>query len=328
MNKTEPNNLRLRFEAQKTFFNRMKKEYGDKPRDEKIKDYCLGIHKNVSDVINALDWDLSKERKTNSELYQEVEIVDAAIDIINYSFNLLIEYGVEAEKLNKLMMRKNRSIAQKLDQRQFMRSTKFYNSKYAFVIDIDGVIADVVSAYKDWFGEKAKIVFNHFNDFNTWRIKNIDLYKELKEEYRLSGHKTKIPTVEGTEELLKICHEKGIVSLLSNRPVKTYPIIYEYTIEWLHNYDLYYYVDMIHFTDLGEKRYFFDRFSGKEVYFLEDNVYNIINTNERPNVCNIFIRNETNEDVPNPLDAITASGLDAALELIKVMTHEENNDIK
>ena len=67
-----------------------------------------------------------------------------------------------------------------------------------------------------------------------------------------------------------------------------------YTVEWLYNRGMIQWVDMIHFTDLGEKKYFLDRFNEKEVYFLEDNIYNLVDIEERPNVCNIFVRNELN----------------------------------
>lgn len=282
------------YNKQKEFFDKIKSEYGDTSYVEKIKDYCIGINNNVSDVIGTLDWDHSKEPKVNSKLHQKIETVDAAIDIIKYALNLCIEHDVDAEEFMQRFDMKNRTVDQKLKQRQFLKSDKFKNSKYAFIIDIDGVIADISTAYKNWFGEKTGIKFEGFCTLEEWKIKNIDRYKELKEEYRLSGYKMIMPAVDHARDLLQFCHSNGIVSLLTNRPVKAYPILYLYTVEWLHTRGMIQWIDMLHFTDFGEKRYFFDRFNEKSVYFLEDNIYNLIDPTERSNVENIFIKNETN----------------------------------
>lgn len=307
------------YDLQKAFFDRINAaEYVNKTHVDRIKDYCIGINKNVVDILNTLDFDPSKEHKTNSLLHQKVEAADAVIDIVKYAFNVCHEYNIDYEDLMQKFQMKNRTIDQKFAQRQFLASDKFKNSRYAFVIDIDGVLSDIIPAYKFWFSEKTGHKFETWAEFCDWRSKNIDRYREIKEEYRLSGYKMIMPAVDNARDLLRECHNRGIVSLLSNRPVKSYPILYMQTIEWLYNRGMIQWVDMIHFTELGEKKYFFDRFEGKSMYFIEDNIYNLINTNERPNVKNIFVRNETNipadygffdpeecKPVDNLLEAIT-----------------------
>ncbi len=318
---------------QKDFFDEIKSEYGDKTYIDKIKDYCIGINKNVSDVIETLDWDHSKEPKANSKLHQKIETIDAAVDIMKYSMNLCLEYDISPEELIEHFNMKNRTVSQKLKQRRFIRSDKFKKSKYAFIIDIDGVIADIVDAYLYWFTIKAGWGFESFDQLEKWKSQNLDAYKELKEEYRLSGYKISMPVIDNAKDLLKLCHSKGVVSLLTNRPVKSYPILYMYTVEWLYRNDLIQYVDMIHFTELGEKKYFFDKFVGKEVYFLEDNCYNLINIDERPNVCNIFVKNETNEiqscTVEVQSNAKIVSNLNEAIAFIKECTDDKDyNDLQ
>lgn len=283
------------YEGQKKFFDRINTvEYANKTHVDRIKDYCLGINKNVSDVLDTLDWDPSKEHKANSLLLQKVEASDAVVDIMKYVFNICHEFGLEYEELVQKIAMKGKTIDQKFNQRLFMDSDKFKHAPYAFIIDIDGVLADVCIAMQSWFGVRIGKKFETFRDFVLWRKENIDVYKELKEEYRLCGYKMILPAVDNARDLLKECHKRGIVSLLSNRPVKSYPILYMYTVEWLYGKGMMPYVDMLHFTDLGEKKYFFDRFNQKEVYFIEDNVYNLINIDERPNVCNIYVRNAAN----------------------------------
>lgn len=317
------------YKVQKNFFDRIKKEaYSNKNYVDSIRDYCIGVNKNVVDVLNVLDLDPSKEPKSNSKLHQKIETLDGAVDIVKYALNMCLEYDVALEELLYHFEMKHRTVEQKFSQKQFLKSNRFKNSQYAFIFDIDGVLANHVEAYKQWFFVKTGIFFKTFDEIEKWKTANIDEYKEFKEEYRLSGFKTTIPAVEGANEILEFCHKKGIVSLLTNRPAKSYPILYAYTIEWLYNTKLMTYVDMIHFTDLGEKRYFFDRFNNKTVYFFEDNVYNIINTNERNNVFNVFIRNESNIDVPNPEDVLIAGDLNTAYDLIKVLLNEKNNDFK
>lgn len=317
------------YDLQKAFFDKINVvEYVNKSHVDRIKDYCLGINKNVTDVMNTLDWDPSKEHKTNSVLHQKVEAADAVVDIIKYAFNICHEYEIDYDELTQKIQMKNRTIDQKFNQRLFMDSDKFKNSHYAFIIDIDGVLADVSLAYKFWFTQKTGIVFETYDQFVNWKMNNIDTYREIKEEYRLSGYKMVMPAVDNARDLLRECHKRGIVSLLSNRPVKSYPILYMYTIEWLYNRGMIQWVDMLHFTDLGEKKYFFDKFLGKEVYFIEDNVYNLINTTERPNVCNIYVRNETNKNqiwrhpeeanIGKPVD-----NLQEAISFIKDVTNDE-----
>lgn len=317
---------------QKAFFDKIAVEYGDKSYIDKIKDYCIGINKNVSDVIGTLDWDHSKEPKANSKLHQKIETTDAAIDIMKYAMNLCIEYDVSVEELMQRFDMKNRTVEQKLRQRQFLRSDKFKDSSYAFIIDIDGVIADIYTSYKWFFSKKLNWHQTYFTweTFEDWKTKNIDRYKELKEEYRLCGCKMIMPAIDNARDLLRHCHSKGVVSLLTNRPVKSYPILYMYTVEWLYTRGMIQWVDMIHFTELGEKKYFFDRFNGKEVYFFEDNVYNLINIAERPNVCNVFVQNETNKhikgvSVHETHHAVPVANLNEAIAFIKDMTDDKDN---
>ena len=320
------------YDLQKVFFDKINQvEYANKTHVDRIKDYCIGINKNVTDVMNTLDWDPSKEHKANSLLLQKVEAADAVVDIMKYAFNVCHEFDISYDELVRKINMKNKTIDQKFNQRLFMNSDKFKSAQYAFIIDIDGVLADIGLAYRTWFGDKIGIgKFETFQDFCTWRSANIDLYKELKEEYRLCGFKMILPAVDNARDLLRICHKKGIVSLLTNRPVKTYPILYMYTVEWLFNRGMSQWVDMIHFTDLGEKKYFFDRFNNKEVYFIEDNVYNLINTAERPNVCNIYVRNETNKyDIDGGWQSVEeckpVDNLKEAISFIKEITDDESN---
>ena len=318
------------YDKQKQFFDRINAvEYVNKTHVDRIKDYCLGINKNVTDVLNTLDWDPSKEHKANSLLLQKVEASDAVVDIIKYAFNICHEFGLDYTELVHKIDMKGKTIDQKFDQRLFMDSDKYKNSEYAFIIDIDGVLADVGKAYKTWFGSKLDIKFEKFYDFFIWKRDNIDRYKELKEEYRLSGYKMIMPAVDGAADLLRECHKRGIVSLLSNRPVRSYPILYTQTVEWLYHQGMIQWVDMLHFTDLGEKKYFFDRFNKKRVYFVEDVVYNLINTDERSNVGNIYVRNEVNalEDLSfydiekcKPVD-----NLHEAISFIKEITHDKKD---
>jgi len=318
------------YNQQKDFFDRINAaEYTNKTHVDRIKDYCLGINKNVTDVLNTLDWDPSKEHKTNSVLHQKVEATDAVVDIMKYAMNVCLEYEIEYEDLMQKFQMKNKTIDQKFKQRQFLESDKFKNSHYAFIIDVDGVLADIAGAYKFWFSEKIGTKLSTWAEFCEWRSKNIDLYRILKEEYRLCGYKMIVPAIDNARDLLRECHKRGIVSLLSNRPVKSYPILYMYTVEWLYNRGMVQWVDMIHFTELGEKKYFFDRFEGKEVYFIEDNLYNLINTDERPNVCNIYVRNETNTPGDygffDPEECKPVDNLQEAITFIKEMTDGESD---
>ena len=316
------------FNKQKEFFDKILREYKDEKRVERLKDYALGISKNVMDALAAFDYDISKEHKTNSDLYQKIEAVDASVDIIKYALDIVLEYDINADEFKKLFMQKSRTVEQKFNQRKFIEE-KFDKYRYAFILDIDGVIADIVKAYKYWFSRETRIDFQRFNQIEEWKIKNIDEYKKIKEVYRLSGYKSVMPEVEGTRELLEFCHSKGIVVLLSNRPVKAYPIIYEYTVEWLYNKKIDNLVDMIYFEDLGDKRYFFDRFSEKRVFFFEDNPYNLIDSGERENVHTIYVRNETNSFTKLEKKVFKVSSLYEALEFLKAVEfNEKNNDFK
>jgi hypothetical protein len=319
------------FSDQKDFFDRINAvEYVDGTHVDRIKDYCLGINKNVVDLMNALDWDPSKEHKTNSMFHQKIEATDAVVDIMKYAMNVCHEYEISYNQLIQAIAMKSRTIDQKFNQRLFITSPAFFRQDLAFIIDIDGVLSDIGKAYRTYFSEKTGIDLETFYDFKIWSRDNIDLYKRLKEEYRLGGYKMRMPVVENALELLKTCKERGIVSLLSNRPVKTYPILYMYTVEWLFNNGMLEYVDMMHFTELGEKKYFFDRFNGKEVYFLEDNWYNLIDTDERPNVCNIFVRNETNEFFDGGFfdaeECKPVDNLQEAIAFIKEVTNDKNDN--
>jgi hypothetical protein len=65
------------------------------------------------------------------------------------------------------------------------------------------------------------------------------------------------------------------------------------------------------------------------VYFIEDNLYNLINTTERPNVCNIFVRNETNQNIDggfyDPEECKPVDNLQEAISFIKEATNEQDD---
>lgn len=99
--------------------------------------------------------------------------------------------------------------------------------------DLDGVL---MSCYPDcWVAYVNKILSTNFKDLNVIKKTiSYDAYRELKEQYRLSGVKETFPADTQASFITKKLKEKGYsILIMTARPANKYPCLYKQTLNWL-----------------------------------------------------------------------------------------------
>ena len=105
------------------------------------------------------------------------------------------------------------------------------------VFDIDGVLNNYPVCWIEFINLKLNKNFNCLNEVKE----NLSFkkYKELKEDYRLSGYKLNIKVNEKACNKIKQLKKDGyIVIIISSRPIIKYPSLYNLTQEWLIKNDI------------------------------------------------------------------------------------------
>lgn len=169
--------------------------------------------------------------------------------------------------------------------------------------DIDGVL---MSCYPDcWVNFVNKELDTEHENLNFVKASvPYDIYRTLKEKYRLSGIKESFPADKDAAELTKALKQKGyVIIIVTARPVQKYPCLYQQTMNWLNKNNITY--DLVYFgeknkhvkilTDIHNLKFMVEDNSyianqvarwGYRVFLL-DNIYNRGLTLE-PNVIKVY----------------------------------------
>lgn len=117
-------------------------------------------------------------------------------------------------------------------------------NKKIFLIDIDNTIANYSKGLTEFSNRVLRRNSNWKNGIYESERLNLNiqdpLYESLKEVYRLSGEKLYLEPIEGAKDFIDMVKQHYKILIWTERPTHEYPIIKEYTKEWLNKHGFYY----------------------------------------------------------------------------------------
>ncbi len=138
------------------------------------------------------------------------------------------------------------------------------------IFDIDGVLNNYPQFWIDYVN---LVTGSEFDDLNT--MKNTlpyEKYRELKEQYRISGVKENLRANDQAAEVTARLKEQGYtIVIMSSRPADKYPTLYNQTVNWLKNNNIIY--DYIIFGEKNKHAKILSELPQTK-FIVEDNSYN------------------------------------------------------
>lgn len=205
--------------------------------EDKIKlltNYSMHLYREIGEVLNTFD---IKMHRPNSNRFIRSNTLEELIDCLKYIMGMFQILGVDTKELVNSYADKTLVVDQRWRQEMELRELKKYGKVCA--VDLDGVLG----IYPDhWLGYLNKELDTDYKTLEEAKI-NVDIikYAEIKEEYRLSGSKVNIPTMDFAKEFLSKLKDNGyMIVILTSRPYKKYFRIFSDTLKWLQKNELLY----------------------------------------------------------------------------------------
>ena len=99
-------------------------------------------------------------------------------------------------------------------------------------IDIDGILNYYPDCWVDFINRETGLNFK--DKAEAKRGLSPEEYRSLKDRYRTSEFKANLPIRQSALELLKHLKDKGyLITLVTSRPFKNYPLLADVTAKWL-----------------------------------------------------------------------------------------------
>lgn len=210
----------------------------DKFSDDRIgrsKEFSLALVDEIGDFLRAIRYKV--HRKEPLDDIERGNVVEEIIDIFKYWLILCQVWGVTPNEFCREFTRKSEVVLQR-----FIQEWQFEGLKNIVLVDIDGVIADHESGFRDFLLEEGHLVPDGaIVNFDTASNLGIPLehYVILKEKYRSTGYERRIPPFPEASSALGLLRDKGFsIVLLSARPYNKHKRVFADTIEWLKGFAL------------------------------------------------------------------------------------------
>lgn len=99
-------------------------------------------------------------------------------------------------------------------------------------IDIDGVLNSYPLCWLDYIESQTSQRFNSIDEAK--KILGHDFYSKIKDKYRTSGYKSKLPINPLAPDFTKLLKHKGYnIIIITSRPFDLYPNLKKLTFDWL-----------------------------------------------------------------------------------------------
>ncbi len=136
--------------------------------------------------------------------------------------------------------------------------------------DIDGVLMSCYpQCWVDFINSKTGKNFKNLNQAKA--LVAYDYYRELKEEYRISGIKELLPANPQASRVTKALRKLGYaIVLMTARPAHKYPTLYTQTINWLKKNNIVF--DSIYFEEKDKHSKILSKIPNMK-FMVEDNSY-------------------------------------------------------
>lgn len=166
---------------------------------------------------------------------KEDNLREELIDVFKYWLSISQFWDMTPELFIKEFNRKSEVVEQRYKQEKKLNLLK---DKKIIGLDLDGCIADYPRSYYNFIYKKTKKRIKDNGSYDVY--KNVEKVfgeekaKKLKREYRESGQKRFIKTINEPDKVTDKLKRKGYkIIILSARPYKEYPRIFADTLEWL-----------------------------------------------------------------------------------------------
>lgn len=189
------------------------------------KDFILAAHKELSEVLDCLDW---KDHRKEDKTFSKSNLGEELIDVFKYLLNLFVIWDISPKEIEEFFHAKTAVVEQRRKQ-EFMKASK--NEKVC-AIDLDDVLNEWHEFFVSTYNRKNKT--NYKTDEQIRANEDPIKYSEFKNWWRESGIKRKIPVKKGAYSLTKYLKKKRYrIVIISSRPYKEYFRIFSDTIFWL-----------------------------------------------------------------------------------------------
>lgn len=277
------------------------------PVDEKdavdiSKELMLHVISECMEFMGALSW--KALRKSKGQIIRDNLLVQL-IDIQKLILSLACVWGFDDEDIFRMFVEKSEVVEQLYRQEFPLRQLASEDVKIV-ALDIDGVLSDYPRCFYEFVMVRTSVDVEDYDELDSYKafggaFDPIEL-AALKDEYRQSGAKRDIPTMQGAVAFTQALRSMGYkIVLLSSRPVKKYSRMFSDTLHWLNKNRVPY--DAIMWDENKECR-LIDEFGDKVVMFVDDEPVNVA----RVSASGIRARLFTETTFPNLLDELEADG--------------------
>jgi len=230
------------------------------------KQLILELQSEVMEFLRELNYKL--HRKTNQQVI-ESNLIEEWIDIFKYWLAIGNVWGWTPEDFIREFERKSEVVWQRYEQEH----TDVNIGRDWVALDIDGVLADYPRSFQN-FIQRHTGVYIELQGYDLYHeygdVIGHEKVAELKNQYRETGEKLRIPLCEGAVDFCNQIHSAGYsIVFLTARPYKQYKRIYSDTLTWLEKNGLKKSGDMIIFDE--DKNYRAVRELPEIKFMVEDN---------------------------------------------------------
>jgi len=184
------------------------------------KETILSIIKELTEVMDNLDWKLHRKKTDGSLILENLQ--EELIDNQKFLWNLMIIWKMSPEVVVEEYLKKSFVV----EERWRCESSKL--KPQILIVDLDGVLCEYPGSFTNW-------VKKHHPEIK--RLSKADYpieWENLKDEYRSTGGKLEAIPIKKSIQALKMFKEAGwSIVILTHRPVNRYKRIEYDTLKWL-----------------------------------------------------------------------------------------------
>ena len=198
-------------------------------KTELTKTFCLSLHSEVSQLINAVNY---KQHTENDARPDMERILFESVDCIRYVLSLLNLWGLTSEDFVSAFESKDNF----LHKRNSLNSKKRNKNQPVIVCDIDDVISQFRMPYAEFVKKEFNIVIDPYSTeyYNIEPITKAGIDPEhVFNRFVGTGMFAKVPVCPGMPEFLEDLKRQGYwIQLLTARPGQDARCKYD-TYDWL-----------------------------------------------------------------------------------------------
>ena len=181
--------------------------------------YILSMHKELSEVLDGLDW---KEHRKDNQPQVRSNIIEELIDVQKYVWGLMQIWNVDVEEFISEFEKKTFVVNERWRMEKYILGDKI------IVCDIDGVLYQHDKNFREWI-EQAK---PHMKDSS--KKDNALAWEESKWEFRDSEqHRYGDAYKENIQALNELKNKGWDIVLMTYRPKKVFTSLEYDTLYWL-----------------------------------------------------------------------------------------------